>query len=509
MKKVVLPEGYPETIHNESPPPHAQRQIERVRHLYPMVLTFDNLKAGANVIFFNVYKKTFNVKNANTYGRSVGIASDFLNNSVIAKAQSLREENPNYSQNELLTKLTFPTLWTCPIKLNQYIDAPMHLIFQGIIKSLIEMISEWLTALSTKNESYYKNFCTIIHPLMLSISNMNITWCALNTFNSTKNYKPTGWIANNYLAFARLMLLLYRYIRSVVKETEAGLLECEGMIQSGLCLVSYIMSKHNNDPKPIMEYAKLFLSCVDKFEAKVYVVTSIKPIWKTRGNFLSLLNLPLQQEYFGTVRNFWEGERERYIQHIKPLLSQLRHSTSFLVTKLERLFQHIALDYVLESIPNSVSAQLSAPSYDRNNDFLIYKDIDTLNQLISKNEPISGIVINCNSQPEQRYKYCVVVKNTEDSLKCYVITFNDITGYKKCAHYFKTLNEFCANDVTSSYYTSKSQLKRDIHHYILLIPNLEEGHSSDYTVVSNEWTYLQEDALLNFPQIQYNLFREI
>ena len=196
MKKVVLPEGYPETIHNESPPPHAQRQIERVRHLYPMVLTFDNLKAGANVIFLNVYKKTFNVKNANTYGRSVGIASDFLNNSVIAKAQSLREENPNYSQNELLTKLTFPKLWSCPIKLNQYIDAPMHLIFQGIIKSLIEMISEWLTALSTKNESYYKNFCTIIHPLMLSISNMNITWCALNTFNSTKNYKPTGWIAN-------------------------------------------------------------------------------------------------------------------------------------------------------------------------------------------------------------------------------------------------------------------------------------------------------------------------
>ena len=507
--RVEIPDGYPETIHNESPLPIHQRQIERVRHLYPMILTFDNLKASANVIFFNVYKKTFNVKNATTYGKSAGIASEYLNSSVISKALSLKEENPNYSQNQLLQKLTFPKLWNCPIQLNQYIDAPMHLLFQGIIKSLIEMISEWLIALSTKNASYYKNFCSIIHPLMVSISNMNITWCALNTFNITKNYKPTGWIANNYLAFARVMLVLYRYIRSVVKESEAGLLECEGMIQSCLCMVSHIMSKYNKASKPIMEYTKLFLSCVDKFEAKVYVVTSIKPIWRTRGNFLSLLNLPLQQDYFGTVRNFWEGERERYIQHIKPLLSQLRHSTSFLVTKLERLYQDIALDYVLESIPNSVNAQLSGPTYERNNDFLVYKDLDTLNQLILRNEPISGIVIGCDTRSEQNHRPCVVVKNNEDSLTCHYIVFNDRTGYKKCAHYYMKLNQFISNDDNSLLYRNKLHLNRDTHHFILLIPNLEKGHSSDYTVLSDEWTYLQDDSSLNFCQVQYNLFREL
>ena len=89
---------------------------------------------------------------------------------------------------------------------------------------------------------------------------MNLKWCCLNSFNEAKYYKTTGWIANNYLAFFR----------------------------SGLCS----LSKHNNDPQPLQEYTKLFLSCVDKFEESVYVPNGAIPIWKTRGNFLSFLNLP-------------------------------------------------------------------------------------------------------------------------------------------------------------------------------------------------------------------------
>ena len=507
--RVDLPDGYPETCHSESPSPQNQRQIERVRHLYPMVLTFNNLKASANFIFFNVYKKTFTQKIAKVYGKSVGLAIDYTQNAVIAKAQKLREENPNMTCDDVLNKITYPTLWNCSIQLNQYIDAPMHLIFQGIIKSLIEMISEWLIALSTKNVSYHKNFCTIVHPLMVSISNMNITWCSLNTFNTTKKYKPTGWIANNYLAFARIMLVVYRYIRSVVKKSEAGLLECEGMIQSGLCLVSYIMSKHNNDPKPIMEYTKLFLSCVDKFEAKVYVVTSIKPIWKTRGNFLSLLNLPLQQEYFGTVRNFWEGERERYIQHIKPLLSQLRHSTSFLVTKLERLYQHIALDYILETIPNSVMAKLKGPTYERNCDFLVYKDVEAVNALISKNQPLSGIEIRIVTNAGERNKFCIVVKHMEDSYNCYEIIFDSDNGFKRCAHFYSEVQFLIENTNCIHTYNTRRQLLDDICHHILLLPNLQQNNKQDYTIISNEWTYLQEDLSLSFCCIQNNLFTQL
>ena len=506
--KVDLPLGYPESCHKDSPPAPNQRKLERVHQLYPMILSFDNMKASAKFILFNYYKKTFNMNQANLYGRSVGLSGNCIKRTIIAQALDLRAQSTNFTCEELLNKFQYPHSWDSPIQLNQYIDAPMHLIFQGIIKSLIEMISEWLSALST-GESYYKKFCKIIHPLMSSISNMNLSWCFLNTFNTSKNYNPTGWIANNYLAFARLMLIFYRYIRNVIPHTEAGLLECEGMIQSGLCLVSYIMSKHNHDPKPILEYTKLFLSCVDKFESKVYVATSIKPIWRSRGNFLSLLNLALQQQYFGSVRNFWEGERERYIQHIKPLLSHLRHSTSFLLTKLERLYQFIALDYVIESIPNGIGASISEPNYERYTDFIIYKNLETVNKLLAENKPISGIELNVTSLTNNTNSFCVVIKTAHQSLTCYKIVFLETDGYIRCAHFYKDIQLFVENVNILSIYQSKHHLQTNIVDFILLVPNLEKNNKLDYTILTSEWMYLNQDMTTKFCEIQQKLFCEI
>ena len=342
--------------------------------------------------------------------------------------------------------------------------------------------------------------------MMIQISKMNLKWCFLIAFNKSKHYKTTGWIANNYLAFARLMLIFYRYIRSVIPSTEPGLLQCEGMIQSAVCLISYIMSKHNNDPKPLQEYTKLFLSCVDKFEAAIYVANGAIPVWKSRGNFLSLLNLPLQQEYFGNVRLFWEGERERYIQQIKPLLTQLRHSTSFLVTKLERLYQLSAIDYVLQSLPQGPLSNQFVKTYDRHFDFIIYSNIDTVNKKLSDLEPISGISIMTIDDEECYY---VIVKNIRKSLKLYKLQFKESGGRIKCAHYYRGINLVKKDSNEIQIYNSKIHLQQDIEHFLLLLPDLERKENREYTIVSNEWTYLKTDMNLGFCTIQNNLFREL
>ena len=509
VMKVDVPDGYPTSCHMDSPSPHNTRQVERVRHLYPMVLSFENMIANAKFIYFNVYKQAFSINNAKTFGRASGLSGDCIKNTCIAQAKQLREQHPNLPRAEIIKRFEYPQLWRSCIQLNQYIDAPMHLIFQGIIKSLIEMISEWLIALST-GSSYYRKFCKIIHPLMVSISSMNLSWCVLNTLNTSKNYKPTGWIASNYLAFARLMLIFYRYIRHVLPQSEAGLLECEAMIQSGLCLVSYIMSKHNNNPTPIMEYTKLFLSCVDKFEAKVYVITSIQPIWRSRGNFLSLLNLPLQQQYFGNVRNFWEGERERFIQHVKPLLANLRHSTSFLVTKVERLYQSIALDHVLETIPNRVSQNIINSTYERNNEFIVYKDIESVNKHLNDKKPISGIEICIQQETNTMQSFCVVLKEKDQKFACYRIKMSSPeTGYKRCALFYVGIDLFVPEINIIASYETKSQLQSHIKHMILLIPNMADSKERDYTIVSDEWLYLNDDLSLGFSRIQQNLFCEL
>ena len=189
---------------------------------------------------------------------------------------------------------------------------------------------------------------------------------------------------------------------------------------------------------------KTVLSCVDKFEATIYVANGATPIWKSRGNFLSLLNLPLQQEYFGNVRLFWEGERERYIQHVKPLLTQLRHSTSFLVTKLERLYQLSAIDYVLQSMPQSPLSNHFVQSNDRHFDYVIYKNIDNVNQMLSDGEPISGIQMTiANHQC-----YYVIVENIKKSLKLYKLRFKELEGRIKCAHYYRGIELVKRNQLT-------------------------------------------------------------
>ena len=503
--EILLPVGYPKSCNINSPDPINERKIRNISHLRPLILSFDNIKESARFMFFNMYKKGFNIGQANVYGRSVGLSNECIRDIIIEQAKSLLNQNPDLSNEEILTQFKYPPIWDCPIALNQYIDAPMHLLFQGIVKSIIEMISEWLSGLS-----YYKHFCHIIHPIMIEISNMNLNWCFLNSFNTSKNYKSTGWIANNYLAFARLMLVFYRYIRSVVPCTEPGLLQCEGMIQSGLCLISFIMSKHNNDPNPLQEYTKLFLSCVDEFYTNVYILNSSTPIWKSRGNFLSLLNLPLQQAYFGNVRYFWEGERERYIQQVKPLLSQLRHSTSFLVTKLERLYQFAAIDYVLQSIPDDVESDILPKKYHRTYDYIIYKDIDAVNQLLVHKKPISGIELSSAIEfDHNQHRFCVIVKDINKSLRCYQFHFQQSQGKIKCGHFYKGVDLFDAEMCSFKIFDSKLLLQEKIKHFVLLIPELESEDNFEYTIVSNEWTYLNQNMILDFTCIQNNLFKEL
>ena len=504
---VLTPTGYPSEYAIDSPRPHKLRSVGGVVHLRPLILTFDNLKASAQFIFYNVYKRSFNIAHAKAYGKAAGLSLDCVQTIIINQAKQLRLNDQKMSRENVLRSFQYPAIWNAPIALNQFIDAPMHLIFQGIIKSIIEMISDWLSPLST-SQSYYKSFCKIINPMMVKISNMNLKWCAINTFNVSKNYKASGWIAANYLAFARVMLICYRYVRTVITRTEPGLRQCEGMIQSCLCLVSYIMSKHNANPTPILEYTKLFLSCVDKFESTVYIKETLKPIWTSRGNFLSLLNLPLQQQYFGTVRNFWEGERERYIQQIKPLLTNLRHSTSYLVTKLERLYQADAIDFVQQSLNNDNDTLPSVPIHERNSDFIVYKNVTVVNQLISAGDPISGVHILCETQRDTN-TFCVAVSTTNMKINCHKIQFGAQKGYKRCGHFFKhivLINDMSQHKLT---FDTKTEITKKALHFILFIPNIEEGKQSDYTVVSNEWTYLKEDMNLGFCTIQNNLFNEI
>lgn len=84
---------------------------------------------------------------------------------------------------------------------------------------------------------------------------------------------------------------------------------------------------------------KFFLSCCNQFAHDTEYNES--PWCLTCGNVISLLNCPSQIKYYGHLRFYWEGNREIYIQTIKPLLRRMHTSLSFRKLKLEELHQKL------------------------------------------------------------------------------------------------------------------------------------------------------------------------
>ena len=74
---------------------------------------------------------------------------------------------------------------------------------------------------------------------------------------------------------------------------------------------------------------KLFLSNLDRFQQIFYKQKgvngqkSVKPIWLTRYNYLSLLNIPQFIKINSPLVNNWEGslKGEGYLRYVKPKMT--------------------------------------------------------------------------------------------------------------------------------------------------------------------------------------------
>ena len=81
----------------------------------------------------------------------------------------------------------------------------MHHVFKGIIKSLVEITIDFL-----KYNKQWKKYCDMINLILEEISSLMLDFCHVIFFwQSQSDYRPTGWIAENYLGYSRLMVCLF------------------------------------------------------------------------------------------------------------------------------------------------------------------------------------------------------------------------------------------------------------------------------------------------------------
>jgi hypothetical protein len=123
-------------------------------------------------------------------------ASVDLNPQQYDEMQQEGESNPH-----LLQRWRFPSIWMWGCSLDQHLDISMHLLFLGVIKSVIQMVQKW-TILCRRNGSFLKYAGKALE----NVQKLGLEWCKINPYSGGK---LRGWFSENYMAMGRLCCWFY------------------------------------------------------------------------------------------------------------------------------------------------------------------------------------------------------------------------------------------------------------------------------------------------------------
>ena len=111
-----------------------------------------------------------------------------------------------------INNLHIPTMWTSTVKLKQYIDTPMHLVFQGVLKSVIEISFLFLTQYKKKQQFKYN-----VHETMQQLKSLQCEFCRMETFTKNSDASVSGWISEHYVALSRCFVHIMSHVSNIIK----------------------------------------------------------------------------------------------------------------------------------------------------------------------------------------------------------------------------------------------------------------------------------------------------
>jgi hypothetical protein len=349
----------------------------------PQKITYEDLQAAVTLAHDNFVSSKWDQGNVTAYLNLHGINADacteiFDHASNVATLLNIDpEKDPlsfkvftEYRKNNphLFEKWPIPSFWKRGIPLSDHIDAIMHLLFLGIVKTIMLDTQDWL-----KKKYKYTNFSKNVQNVMDGIIDLGLSWCKAAPYGTGKF---GGHVSENYLACARVSKWLYNYLNMAAPDgvfeeptlpqskwlrdsnhkwlKARGLpldgsaltlrVRVNGMMNSDDCpvplqlggsvdtvlnlyltmiaMISRIMSNYTTPDMitSIDRHIRLFLDAYAVFDENVR--TNSNPSWISHYNFQSLLNLPDQIQRFGPARLLWEGDLsgEAIIGYIKPKL---------------------------------------------------------------------------------------------------------------------------------------------------------------------------------------------
>ena len=483
-----FPENYPTKKHPCSPDAPLGRDIidtkKLIKKLSPVQVNYTHLVKASRFAFWNYIHGTWNKGAIRSYLRLVSINGETIEN-IIKFADCNKVNLP--IQHTFLSSIPLPCMWRSTFRLEQCIDTPMHLLFQGIVKTIIIETQTFL-----KYSSSWTKFGKEANQTMDDLFSLRCDFCKMERFNGDSEFTTGGWISETYLAFSRIICIILVPITQSLPKNTLALESFQRMILTLNAMVCRLMSSYSSIDD-IEDHIKIFLSCCVRFHTSFYHDPQKNVFWNC-SNFMSLLNLPKQIQQFGSLKLHWEGIHERFIQCVKPMLKNMRSSTSFLRIRM----QNIHNDTIMNNILRKNNTIISRKKYIRFKDIHIYNHVRHIQAHIDSGKCLMAVLFDIDE--ENTYQFCVIVRH-DSEIKCIPINFKDNEGLAFNNCWFTPIE---LNEEKSRAYLQMCSLIHDICDYsVLICYETHDESKKRFSVICKSWRTRNNHGLVELPSITY------
>ena len=450
---------------------------------------------------------------------------------------------------ELFGKPILPSNWEGIHNIKSYIDAPMHLLFLGVVKLINSRILDW--AAVSKNETRLLNTFSSIIP---SIYDLKLEWCKMFPLSQSDSF--SGLVSENWLAVCRLSRWMYSRMPSIISDKALDIfsptesvykwkgvdlrkwLALRGLPRNGkiselketidnylskpetippICsrytcpidLVSNSLITMNAFIQRVMQstytcklidetdnYIKLFLSFLHEWDANTKNKDS-KPIWLSSYSLLNLLNLHEMMLRFGPVRNLWEGgyRGEGILRLVKHHISNVQANWHICATN--KFYQHKSLQRILEQLSSfdkskEVGGKLKFS--DKANNLHFYDKKQNLIDAYHSGQPISVFI--------------------DDSDCIFAVINNSMYAVFHVGEFHSEILSLCYFNMNAPTFVSSDSLNPSLKCFGLLLPKLSENDGNFineedltdfgiYTVITDNWMEIKQDKTYGFYQFSH------
>jgi hypothetical protein len=109
--------------------------------------------------------------------------------------------------------LDMPPLWDDLVPLDSYVESPMHLLFLGIVESVVKLIHEWCA-----RRRLGTTFVKYANKVLRELITLQVPWCKIMPYSPTGKFG--GWVSENYLGFSRIIKWFYSVVLEVDDNAE-------------------------------------------------------------------------------------------------------------------------------------------------------------------------------------------------------------------------------------------------------------------------------------------------